>query len=511
MKLILVILFSLISSFCISQEIQAVYLKPQKQEVASFIKQKFEEGVKEGLVLDCQCKYKWTTGVDSSMPVITALHEPLESTDLEDWITYEFYNRRFRGKKTFCRYRIKYDELSKIIMPPKTKIAEAAHDYQRLSDYVKLQKIIPLKLPVFSSEVDKYPSAFIGNEFWLLHYEKSLNSFLHFLLINAKDYRIDTIKVKNPFPQEVFEKTSMIVMAVDTDYLCLAIGKEVFLFKRTGNQLLSPEYFNLETDIQYLSLHERKIFFGHCYNYSKEDEEHTALAGVFDINKRSLIQIPLNFILPELSIIVPNNWLDFKNGKILFSQSVIYKLNIISNDSTPLIEIESIDSTWKSVPEEIITNVSKLKGKNPEYSKYFYSVKPTIDKANRIREAYFISDSVIMIKIKLNAEEKLFYPGVTFFIDVWKLKDNSFVRTHEKLKEVSPKENVICSLNNYPLYADGTFYNISKFSNGKAAILKTDSNVYPIGKKYKWVERQLGSKYLSEKPGVNLYFYSVNF
>jgi hypothetical protein len=492
----------------------AYFLMPKNQNIEVFINNKINQGIKEGVVLDCNCKYSWKiTSEDSVTPIISKISEALSTYDLDGWLRHEFYNRRYRGNVKFCGFKIFWNEIQKTITGPSPKIRKPTKaEENSIADFVKLEKIIPLNLPATADNIELYASSYFKEEYWLLHYEKSMNGYLNFLCLNISENKTDTIKVLNPILPETFEKTDKILMSVNDLYLVLSIEKQIFLFDRKRLKLEFHGAFSMETDIGYLGLHEHKVLFAHCSNYSKKDEEFAALASSFDITSKTMSPyISLDFEMPELSFRVPHNWIDFKNGKTIFSQSAKYKVDILSESFSANHTIQPNDEKWKTIPEEIIIKTKELKGKNPEYSKYFFSALPVIDKANRIREAFFVDDSTIIIQITLNDAEKSQYPGVAYFYDVWKYDGSSFKRFYEKLKDAYPYKNVKLNYTNYPYHADNTFYPISRFSNGRAAILKLDSNVKPLGKRYNKVKRMLDKKFYSESPGANLYIYSIKF
>jgi hypothetical protein len=498
------------------QNSQSIFLFPQN-DINDFIKEKIQTGVLEGKIMDCYQKYIWKTiSVEALEFKITAIDEPVTEHDILKWIFYQQKNGIKKGKLNFCAHQAIWNKSYIKISPIREeKKREVKKQLNLITDHVNLEKIIELKLPANTDNYGLYACSIFNNDFWIFNYDFIRKGLLLFLKIDMKTYAIDTLKIPIPVPETVFYKQNgaMISLAVDDNYVIIGTEEDLLIFIKDGDQLSFLKMIKTGTDIRHLSVHNNLIYFGFCNNYQVIEDDNFTMIKLYDINKDSIIkQITPEFDLIEFSETVPNNWIDMKEGKVLFSQAANYRLSYFNDSLTIAGAIDPQDSLWIPVPEEIKRKIEEIRGVEPEYSEYYHNTfRPVSFKVNKIPDVRIVDNNTIMVTIKPNYKEKLENPEVGYFYDIWNFDGKNFTRTHFRLRDIVPNENTVCSFTNYPLRADFTGSLDFKFSNDKIAVLKYDVNVNPIGLKYKVIKNKFLPKMIADKPGVNLYIYSYNF
>lgn len=233
-------------------------------------------------------------------------------------------------------------------------------------------------------------------------------------------------------------------ISLSENYICINTNDAIYLLNRKSKNIKKAENLKLNYNgSAFLSEDELVLY----YNYNSQKKKNSYFT-TFSIPKfKENNHITPKFDCIEYTHMEPNHWISTLNGKVLFSNTLNYNIKIFDNDLTEVGSIhKSKDSNWTSLSKHELKKIVKKKGGAP----VIYEILKYENKIKRIRGAYWISDSTIIVNTKQGLGNKA-KSNYNLAFDVWRLKNKKW-RLLEKDLFDQPLNEIEISNNEFSLF-----------------------------------------------------------
>ena len=318
-----------------------------------------------------------------------------------------------------------------------------------VSNYISLEKQIFIDKETKSANEFLYDFNSNTNEIAITFFStKNQTDSICFYIYNTETDSIsqEFYVIKNIW-KSIIKNSTFGNIAISKNYIVIIIQYYIYVLDRKTGKLIVEQENKLKIDkVDFL---DEKLFLYCNYNYhikSREIKTQFYLLSIPDFTMLNETQPKFDVI--QYSHISPNHWIDVQNNKILFSNTVNYKINLFDNNfklKDTIYLPQNID--WKSPTK---TDIKKIQKQQEAISIIFKIGKHENDK-ERIHGIYWISDSAFMVHIKKgvgNSIESLHYNS---FFDIWKNKNGEWYLDKYHLKDKNFSE-IKLENNEYSLF-----------------------------------------------------------
>lgn len=233
-------------------------------------------------------------------------------------------------------------------------------------------------------------------------------------------------------------------ISLSENYICINTYSCIYLINRKTKEINKTEKLDLTYDGSDFLSEDKLVLYR---NYNSQKKKNTCFTTFSIPEVKQIKHIKPNFDCIQYTHMAPNHWISALNGKVLFSNTLNYDIKIFDNDLTEVGSINKpTDSNWTSLSKHELKKIVKKKGGVPaikEILKYENKIK-------RIRGAYWISDSTIIVNTKKGLGKKN-NSYSQFSFDLWKFQNKKWKLVEKDLIDL-PINDIEISNDEFSLF-----------------------------------------------------------